>query len=656
MTTGPINWPTVNRLIHEHPEDLCRHFFPRGHRVGHEWVIGNLAGEPGDSLKIELEGPKAGLFIDFATNQSGTLIDAISAGRGLPKATVAELIGQALGIGVNGSNPASQYQNTAAPAGSIDWVRDYRPGQKQLEELAAWRGFSMAFCLWVAANDLIGRDGPHWVFPVHNSIGQIVAIHKRLEKNRWIYRPKLDSIGLGLVPLVVGDLSAAAHVIVEESQWDLFGELDVLGIHEGEPVAGIATRGAKNAGLIAGVNFAGELYSCGQNDDAGKNWLEDLRAATPFKWVPVPSVFHDAGDWLKNPNGRLEFLNGFARAQPFGAKIYIEFLRPSEVKAYVPPPGIVLVGNNHIVRGSVFVIGGAPGVGKSRLSVALAEAGAMLFEFLGLKVHCNFKTLIVQNENGRYRLKLEFTDLDEGRLDPFLSITPPPPFGLCFNKPEFRDQLRLKIETDQPGVILIDPWNAVSHDDTARDYLESFELVRSVIPNGDAAPALGILAHTRKVLWNERANGRALLNLLAGSYVLGSVPRTVWILQHASEAVNENRVVVTCCKNNDGDLGPRTAWFREPGGIWQPCPDFDWQAWDDIGEKPKEKLLITVEAMNSVFENGTKNLSLREAVKGLMAVTGFKKTTCYDAMDLRKTLFKYQLKYDRKTNLYSWTP
>ena len=33
----------------------------------------------------------------------------------------------------------------------------------------------------------------------------------------------------------------------------------------------------------------------------------------------------------------------------------------------------VLVGDCHIVCGSAFVIGGAPGVGKSRASVALAE-------------------------------------------------------------------------------------------------------------------------------------------------------------------------------------------------------------------------------------------------------------------------------------------
>lgn len=76
---------------------------------------------------------------------------------------------------------------------------------------------------------------------------------------------------------------------------------------------------------------------------------------------------------------------------------HLEFLKPSEITSYAPPPGMVLVGENHIVRGSVFVIGGAPGVGKSRASVALAMAGATAQSWFGLTVHRRFKTLVVQN-------------------------------------------------------------------------------------------------------------------------------------------------------------------------------------------------------------------------------------------------------------------
>jgi hypothetical protein len=41
----------------------------------HEARIGNAAGEPGESLAIQLSGPKAGLWFDHATEESGDLID-----------------------------------------------------------------------------------------------------------------------------------------------------------------------------------------------------------------------------------------------------------------------------------------------------------------------------------------------------------------------------------------------------------------------------------------------------------------------------------------------------------------------------------------------------------------------------------------------------
>ena len=59
----------------------------------------------------------------------------------------------------------------------------------------------------------------------------------------------------------------------------------------------------------------------------------------------------------------------------------------------------------------------------------------------------------------------------------------------------------------------------MTRDDRQKDYLATFELIRAVIPSGDQAPAIGIIAHTGKPLSGERASGRALLNLLAASYL-----------------------------------------------------------------------------------------------------------------------------------------
>lgn len=147
-----------------------------------------------------------------------------------------------------------------------------------------------------------------------------------------------------------------------------------------------------------------------------------------------------------------------------------------------------------------------------------------------------------------------------------------------------------------------------------------------------------------------------MLNLLAGSYVLASVPRTVWILQHASDDVAETRVVVTCCKNNDGDLGPRTVWTRA-NGLWTQYHGFDWEEWDHP-ERPADKrrsAAVSEMAVASVFDNGGKSWKLAEAVKELMKLTGKRRSHCYDAMD-KNGKFATHFYYDPKTRLISWIP
>jgi replicative DNA helicase len=54
----------------------------------------------------------------------------------------------------------------------------------------------------------------------------------------------------------------------------------------------------------------------------------------------------------------------------------IRFFAPSELRDFRPNNELVLVGDCHIMRGEVFVIGGEPGVGKSRAATWLGVCGA----------------------------------------------------------------------------------------------------------------------------------------------------------------------------------------------------------------------------------------------------------------------------------------
>ncbi|MCE0483601.1 MAG: AAA family ATPase [Methylacidiphilales bacterium] len=306
----------------------------------------------------------------------------------------------------------------------------------------------------------------------------------------------------------------------------------------------------------------------------------------------------------------------------------IRVFTPSELRAYNPAQEPVLVGDNHVTRGEVFVIGGEPGVGKSRLAVSLAIAGANGSDWQGLKVRDKFRTLILQTENGRYRLKNDFDEIAPDGLDDWLRISEPPPYGLTFNHPEFQEDLAAIIRDFKPHVVLLDPWNAIAKDDRQKEYAEAFDSIRANLPKGDDKPALGIVAHTRKPHPGERRNGGiSLMHTLAGSYMLSSVPRCVWIVVRGSEDEADESVVVFNPKNNDGQKSLRSAWVRK-NGLFEPLADFDWKQFD---KPPDERRTISKEDIEEVLK-GQGVVSRSNAVKRLIELTGLKQSACFAAL------------------------
>jgi hypothetical protein len=306
----------------------------------------------------------------------------------------------------------------------------------------------------------------------------------------------------------------------------------------------------------------------------------------------------------------------------------IKVFTPSELRDYNPAQEPVLVGENHITRGEVFVIGGEPGVGKSRLAVSLAIAGATGTGWLGLKIRQQFRTLILQTENGRFRLKMDFDEIDATKLDEWVRVSEPPPFGLTFNNPEFQADLTAIISDFKPHVVLLDPWNAAAKDDRQKDYAETFDIIRAILPKGDDKPALGIVAHTRKPQTGERRNGgTGLMHALSGSYVLTSVPRCIWIVVRGSEDETDNSVVVFNPKNSNGQNSMRSAWIRK-NGLFDPLRNFDWKQFD---KPPEERRTITGDDIEQVLK-GKGNVQRAQAVESLMKLTGLGKSACFAAL------------------------
>lgn len=321
----------------------------------------------------------------------------------------------------------------------------------------------------------------------------------------------------------------------------------------------------------------------------------------------------------------------------------ISFYKPSELAAFQPDKDAVLVGDCQISRGEIFVIGGEPAVGKSTATTELAICGATGADWLGLPVHTRFKTLIIQNENGRYRLKQEYEARGLGaEIDDCILVSEPPPFGMTLTNPEFIEDVRAVIDSFKPDLVMFDPWNAAAKDDKAADYSSAFEALRGILPTGKSRPALGIVAHTRKPQQNERrTGGSGLMHLLAGSYVLSSVPRAVFIMVRGTADETDNSVVWFNPKNSNGPSAARSAWERSPAGF-SALPDFDWEKFaSGGGGREVMSLELIEEALGA-------DLWLRtEAVKRLAEHTGFGPKACQNALN-PKGKFAAHLHFEEK--------
>ena len=73
----------VSDRLNGQADSIARELLPQGKKQGRDWVCGNVQGEPGESLKVCIEGEKAGVCADFATGWSGDLLDLYCETRGV---------------------------------------------------------------------------------------------------------------------------------------------------------------------------------------------------------------------------------------------------------------------------------------------------------------------------------------------------------------------------------------------------------------------------------------------------------------------------------------------------------------------------------------------------------------------------------------------
>lgn len=135
----------VKRALNDRVDAVCEALFPNGRRMGHEWRVGSLSGEPGDSLGVHLTGHKVGVWKDFATGEDGgDLIDLWCKVKGLDLPDALKEIKGWLGLP---DEPvrfegAKQKKTWARPKRRRSWrtprgvVRDYLMEERNLSAAA----------------------------------------------------------------------------------------------------------------------------------------------------------------------------------------------------------------------------------------------------------------------------------------------------------------------------------------------------------------------------------------------------------------------------------------------------------------------------------------------------------------------------------------
>jgi replicative DNA helicase len=291
-------------------------------------------------------------------------------------------------------------------------------------------------------------------------------------------------------------------------------------------------------------------------------------------------------------------------SQPARQRPALKLWNQTTLAAYVPPAKYCLVGDNEITMGyeGLCVLAGPGSSGKSLAVVSLAMAGAIGAGYwMGRKIHRQFKTLIIQAENGCVRLKMEFgtwTKNHPVNVTEFIEISEPPEGGLPFHRAEFRESVRDAIARFKPDLVILDPWSQIATEDAAKDVIDKLGEIRCCFPAGDDCPGLVIVAHTKKPRPEDVRKGRGLVYMVSGSVALPNSARSVYVLLPWSDDQDDPRIYWSCSKLNNGEMYGPSVWLRKFGTFFEHDDTTNPQDW---GKSEDSRAAITPEHLRSAF-------------------------------------------------------
>lgn len=365
----------ISAFLAERAEDVCRILLPGGKRDGSEWRAGDVTGDSGKSLGVHLEGEKAGIWADFATGDSGDLVDLWCAVHGVDLNEALDQIRSHYNL------PAPKFEGQRErQAKPINPPKVGSPKQSAKDFLTA-RGISEA----AIKAYRIGENGDEIAFPYFHG-DQVVGVKYRhvtdKAKQRWEKGSSAVLFGWQAIP------DRSRTVVITE------GEVDALTMWDyGYPALSVPA----GAGSTSWIEYEYDnldrfetIYLFLDSDEAGRKKISDFVERLGRSRVRVVDLGEsgpkDANELLQEGLAKSVVDNILAKAKTldpdelksaasYEAEVLREYFPPPNAPTGIRPPW--QVGDVRFRPGEIVLVNGVNGHGKSKLvQQFMLEAGS----------------------------------------------------------------------------------------------------------------------------------------------------------------------------------------------------------------------------------------------------------------------------------------
>ena len=359
-----MNAKELSARLAEDAAGIASMLLPNGRKHGAEWKAGSTAGDAGHSLSVRLSGDKRGVWSDFATGESGDLLDLWAAARGVPLAEAMRAAKDYLGV--TEAMPSRERRPYARP----EKPRCTKPKDTVLLWLHA-RGIEDrtidAFQVAAASGDVV-------VLPYVRD-GELVNVKHRsvVDKSKMWQAKEAEPCLFGWQ--TVGPTTR--EIAITE------GEFDAMALWQVGIEALSVNQGAGNHQWIDNdwerLERFSKIFLCFDDDAAGKKGVAEVaRRLGEDRCYVVTFPEKDANDYLKAGATLEAFRACFARARTFDP---VELVRASAfedelVREFYPAEGeerdpVLRLGNDQrwfrFRGGEISVWTGFNGHGKSQM-------------------------------------------------------------------------------------------------------------------------------------------------------------------------------------------------------------------------------------------------------------------------------------------------